>query len=158
MRKYDRIRCWITFALLVSVHSSGKLQQNPLWPTQWVLELSITNLRALLYRFLGPSFKLRYTNRCYHGHSERSGNVNPPENSTPTLNAWRARAAWTKPTNGAYNTRISGTMTGALTLYSATFMRYSMAVTPRNWLLFGCHFINTGSQITQGYRYLQYWQ
>ncbi|KAI9775785.1 MAG: hypothetical protein M1835_005702 [Candelina submexicana] len=48
-------------------------------------------------------------------------------------------------------------MTGALTLYSATFMRYALAVSPRNYLLFGCHFINEGSQLTQGYRYLQYW-
>lgn len=48
-------------------------------------------------------------------------------------------------------------MTGALAIYSATFMRYSFAVTPRNYLLFGCHFINCSSQLVQGYRYLQYW-
>jgi len=47
-------------------------------------------------------------------------------------------------------------MTGALTVYSATFMRYSLAVTPKNYLLFACHFINCGSQITQGYRWMQY--
>lgn len=47
-------------------------------------------------------------------------------------------------------------MTGALCIYSATFMRYALAVQPRNWLLFGCHFINEGAQLTQGYRYLQY--
>ncbi|KAL9007103.1 MAG: hypothetical protein Q9188_000138 [Gyalolechia gomerana] len=52
---------------------------------------------------------------------------------------------------------ISGRMTAALTLYSATFMRYSMAVTPRNYLLFACHFINFGSQTTQGVRFLKYW-
>ncbi|MCJ1477965.1 pyruvate transporter mpc1 [Lambiella insularis] len=52
---------------------------------------------------------------------------------------------------------ISGKMTAALTVYSATFMRYSMAVTPKNYLLFACHFLNTGAQLTQGYRYLQYW-
>ncbi|KAL8908829.1 MAG: hypothetical protein Q9207_000555 [Kuettlingeria erythrocarpa] len=52
---------------------------------------------------------------------------------------------------------ISGRMTTALTLYSATFMRYSMAVTPRNYLLFGCHLINFGSQATQGVRFLRYW-
>ncbi|KAG9245661.1 UPF0041 domain-containing protein [Calycina marina] len=51
---------------------------------------------------------------------------------------------------------ISGTMTGALTIYSATFMRYSLAVTPKNYLLFACHFINCGSQLTQGYRWIQY--
>lgn len=47
-------------------------------------------------------------------------------------------------------------MTGILAIYSATFMRYSMAVTPRNYLLFACHFINTGSQLVQGYRWLDY--
>jgi hypothetical protein len=54
------------------------------------------------------------------------------------------------------NHRISGTMTGALTVYSATFMRYSLAVQPRNYLLFACHFVNEGAQLTQGYRWLQY--
>ena len=47
-------------------------------------------------------------------------------------------------------------MTFALTIYSATFMRYALAVTPKNYLLFLCHFINEGSQLTQGYRYLQW--
>ncbi len=47
-------------------------------------------------------------------------------------------------------------MTLALCIYSATFMRYSLAVTPKNYLLFLCHFINEGSQLTQGYRYLQF--
>lgn len=55
-------------------------------------------------------------------------------------------------------TRISGQMTGALTLYAATFMRYALAVTPKNYLLFACHFINFGAQLTQGGRYLKYWQ
>jgi mitochondrial pyruvate carrier 1 len=47
-------------------------------------------------------------------------------------------------------------MTGALCIYSATFMRYALAVTPKNYLLFLCHFVNEGAQLTQGYRYLQY--
>ncbi|KAJ0312275.1 hypothetical protein COL5a_001957 [Colletotrichum fioriniae] len=51
---------------------------------------------------------------------------------------------------------ISGQMTGALCIYSATFMRYSLAVSPKNYLLFMCHFINEGAQLTQGYRYMQY--
>lgn len=51
---------------------------------------------------------------------------------------------------------ISGQMTGALCIYSATFMRYSLAVTPKNYLLFACHFVNECAQLTQGYRYLQY--
>jgi len=51
---------------------------------------------------------------------------------------------------------ISGQMTGALAIYSATFMRYALAVRPQNYLLFGCHFINEGAQLTQGYRWMQY--
>jgi hypothetical protein len=49
-------------------------------------------------------------------------------------------------------------MTLALCGYSATFMRYAFAVTPVNYLLFGCHFVNFGAQVTQGYRYLNYWK
>ncbi|KAI4159068.1 MAG: hypothetical protein LQ342_006914 [Letrouitia transgressa] len=52
---------------------------------------------------------------------------------------------------------ISGAMTASLTVYSATFMRYSMAVTPRNPLLFACHLGNFGAQVTQGYRFVDYW-
>ncbi|PHH72355.1 hypothetical protein CDD82_6025 [Ophiocordyceps australis] len=51
---------------------------------------------------------------------------------------------------------ISGQMTAALCIYSATFMRYALAVTPQNYLLFACHFVNEGAQLTQGYRYLSY--
>jgi len=49
-------------------------------------------------------------------------------------------------------------MTAALSCYSAVFMRYAFAVTPRNYLLFACHAINFSSQVTQGYRWTQYWQ
>ena len=49
-------------------------------------------------------------------------------------------------------------MTGALLLYSGTFMRYAFAVTPKNYLLFGCHFVNFGAQMTQGYRFLEYYK
>jgi len=52
---------------------------------------------------------------------------------------------------------ISGRFTLALSLYSATFMRYSMAVTPKNYLLFACHFVNFGAQATQGARFYSYW-
>jgi hypothetical protein len=52
---------------------------------------------------------------------------------------------------------ISGPMTGALVVYAATFMRYSLAVTPANYLLFACHLTNFGAQSTQAYRYLNYW-
>ncbi|KAK3642261.1 hypothetical protein LTR56_010838 [Elasticomyces elasticus] len=51
---------------------------------------------------------------------------------------------------------ISGGMTVALIGYSGTFMRYAMAVTPRNYLLFGCHIVNFGAQSTQAYRYVNY--
>lgn len=47
-------------------------------------------------------------------------------------------------------------MTGALVIYSCVFMRYALAVQPRNYLLFACHFVNEGAQLTQGYRYLDY--
>jgi hypothetical protein len=49
-------------------------------------------------------------------------------------------------------------MTLSLSLYSAVFMRYALAVQPKNYLLFGCHLINCASQITQGYRFLNYWK
>lgn len=52
---------------------------------------------------------------------------------------------------------ISGPMTGSLIVYSLVFMRYSLAVTPANYLLFGCHFINEGAQIGQGARWVNYW-
>lgn len=47
-------------------------------------------------------------------------------------------------------------MTLALIGYSGTFMRYAMAVTPKNYLLFGCHIVNFGAQSTQAYRYVNY--
>jgi hypothetical protein len=49
-------------------------------------------------------------------------------------------------------------MTTSLILYSGTFMRYSLAVQPKNYLLFACHAINFSAQLTQGYRYLNYWK
>lgn len=47
-------------------------------------------------------------------------------------------------------------MTFALAGYSGVFMRYAMAVTPVNYLLFGCHVVNFTAQCTQGYRYVDY--
>lgn len=49
-------------------------------------------------------------------------------------------------------------MTAALVVYSATFARYALAVTPKNYLLFACHTVNFSAQVTQGYRYLNYWK
>lgn len=51
---------------------------------------------------------------------------------------------------------ISGPMTGALVVYSAVFMRYSMAVTPKNYLLLGCHIVNETAQLGQAVRYINY--
>ncbi|KAK7729982.1 Small nuclear ribonucleoprotein-associated protein B [Cytospora paraplurivora] len=51
---------------------------------------------------------------------------------------------------------ISGPMTFALCIYSATFMRYSLAIKPQNYLLFACHLVNEGSQLTQAYRFLDW--
>lgn len=51
---------------------------------------------------------------------------------------------------------ISGPMTGSLIIYSMVFMRYSLAVSPKNYLLFGCHLINDIAQIGQGIRWTQF--
>ncbi|XP_011051971.1 PREDICTED: mitochondrial pyruvate carrier 1 isoform X1 [Acromyrmex echinatior] len=51
---------------------------------------------------------------------------------------------------------ISGKMTFALCLYSAMFMRFAIKVQPRNMLLFACHFVNEGAQITQGCRFIKH--
>ncbi|KAK9384026.1 UPF0041-domain-containing protein [Kockiozyma suomiensis] len=52
---------------------------------------------------------------------------------------------------------VSGPMTGSLILYSLVFMRYSMAITPVNYLLFGCHVVNESAQLIQGGRFINYW-
>lgn len=51
---------------------------------------------------------------------------------------------------------ISGPMTFALITYSAVFMKYATAVSPKNYLLFGCHLINETAQLGQGFRFLNY--
>ena len=53
-------------------------------------------------------------------------------------------------------TLISGPMTFALIAYSGVFMRYALAVSPKNFLLFGCHLTNEIAQLGQGYRYVNY--
>ncbi|OAL34413.1 hypothetical protein AYO20_06256 [Fonsecaea nubica] len=58
---------------------------------------------------------------------------------------------------GSFDYSISGQFTAALTIYSGTFMRYALAVTPKNYLLFACHFVNFNAQLTQGYRWYDYW-
>ncbi|KAL1928236.1 hypothetical protein VTP01DRAFT_3152 [Rhizomucor pusillus] len=51
---------------------------------------------------------------------------------------------------------ISGNMTLALCVYSGLFMRFALAVQPKNYLLFACHATNEVAQLVQGYRYLHY--
>lgn len=51
---------------------------------------------------------------------------------------------------------ISGPMTGSLIMYSLVFMRYSLAVTPQNYLLFGCHLVNEIAQLGQGFRWVNH--
>lgn len=51
---------------------------------------------------------------------------------------------------------ISGPMTGSLILYSLVFMKYSLAISPKNYLLFGCHFVNEAAQLGQGFRWLKH--
>ncbi|OBA21859.1 hypothetical protein METBIDRAFT_38781 [Metschnikowia bicuspidata var. bicuspidata NRRL YB-4993] len=51
---------------------------------------------------------------------------------------------------------ISGPMTGSLILYSLVFMRYSLAIAPKNYLLFGCHFVNECAQLAQGFRWTRH--
>ena len=49
-------------------------------------------------------------------------------------------------------------MTAALTVNDGTFIGYALDVTPNHYLLFACHFVNFGAQLTQGYRYMHYWK
>jgi hypothetical protein len=51
---------------------------------------------------------------------------------------------------------ISGPMTFSLIGYSLVFMRYAMAVTPKNYLLLGCHVTNETAQLVQGYRWTKH--
>ncbi|XP_041989283.1 mitochondrial pyruvate carrier 1 isoform X2 [Aricia agestis] len=74
---------------------------------------------------------------------------------------WGPVANWGIPLAAIADTRkdpcfISGKMTFALTLYSMMFMRFAWRVQPRNLLLFACHFTNTGAQLTQGARFVNY--
>lgn len=52
---------------------------------------------------------------------------------------------------------ISGPMTGSLIIYSLVFMRYALAVHPKNYLLFACHMTNEGLQLTQGFRWFNHY-
>ncbi|KAI0308224.1 hypothetical protein B0F90DRAFT_1620918 [Multifurca ochricompacta] len=53
---------------------------------------------------------------------------------------------------------ISGSMTTALSAYSYVSLMFSpWKVQPRNYLLFACHVTNATAQLTQGYRFVNYW-
>ncbi|XP_076239172.1 mitochondrial pyruvate carrier [Calliopsis andreniformis] len=74
---------------------------------------------------------------------------------------WGPVANWGIPVAAIIDTQrdpryISGKMTFALCLYSAMFMRFALKVQPRNLLLFACHFVNEGAQLTQGFRFIKY--
>ncbi|CAL1678161.1 unnamed protein product [Lasius platythorax] len=74
---------------------------------------------------------------------------------------WGPVFNWSIPIATISDTRkhpkiISGKMTLALTLYSLAFMRFAWKVKPRNLLLFACHIVNVGAQLTQGCRFLDY--
>eukprot|EP00389_Voromonas_pontica_P016346 GDKH01025546.1.p2 GENE.GDKH01025546.1~~GDKH01025546.1.p2 ORF type:complete len:120 (-),score=12.08 GDKH01025546.1:101-460(-) len=51
---------------------------------------------------------------------------------------------------------ISTRMTSVLAIYSCFFMRFAWMVTPRNYLLFACHFCNTSVQLTNIFRRKQW--
>lgn len=130
---------------ITSTHLWNKVKSIPSWQIFF----------AIQYRLLGPSLQLRYPLGSGDGHAEGSWNV-------------RTRRTWTilfPPRRvirllltGVLCDSISGRMTAALTIYSGTFMRYALAVQPKNYLLFLCHFINFSAQVAQGYRYLNYWK
>jgi mitochondrial pyruvate carrier 1 len=66
---------------------------------------------------------------------------------------WGPVANWGLPIAAIADTKkspefISGNMTVALSMYSILFMRFAWAVQPRNYLLFACHFVNEGAQVT----------
>ena len=109
-------------------------------------------------RLLGPCLQLRNTHCSCYGYEERSRDVSAYYLFLCTKLYWPILLSCDNGMLTCLALSISGKMTAALTLYSGTFMRYSMAVTPKNYLLFACHFVNFGAQLTQGYRYIQYWQ
>ncbi|KAK3989097.1 mitochondrial pyruvate carrier 1 [Cladorrhinum sp. PSN332] len=89
---------------------------------------------------------------------------NPVTDYICSTHFWGPVSNYSIPLAAVYDTQkspelISGKMTGALTIYALTFMRFSLAIRPRNYLLFACHTVNAGAQSTQGYRWIDwhYW-
>ncbi|KAI8900406.1 mitochondrial pyruvate carrier [Globomyces pollinis-pini] len=76
---------------------------------------------------------------------------------------WGPVANWGLPMAALIDIRdkspefISGKMTGALSIYSLLFMRFAWQVQPRNYLLLAVHAVNEGAQLTQGYRFYDYY-
>ncbi|KAK4184770.1 mitochondrial pyruvate carrier [Podospora australis] len=86
---------------------------------------------------------------------------NPVTDYLCSTHFWGPVSNYSIPLAAVLDTRkspelISPKMTGALTVYAFTFMRFSLAITPKNYLLFACHTVNACAQTTQGYRYLDY--
>ena len=68
-----------------------------------------------------------------------------------TIHFWGPLANWGFVLAGVLDMnkpmeRVSERMTLTLALYSAMFMRFAWRVTPRNYLLFACHFFNCSAQ------------
>ncbi|KAK4160721.1 hypothetical protein QBC43DRAFT_325131 [Cladorrhinum sp. PSN259] len=89
---------------------------------------------------------------------------NPVTDYICSTHFWGPVSNYSIPIAAVYDTQkspdlISGKMTAALTVYAFTFMKFSISITPKNYLLLACHTINAGAQTTQGYRWLNwhYW-
>ncbi|KAL3145311.1 hypothetical protein ABBQ38_001571 [Trebouxia sp. C0009 RCD-2024] len=76
-----------------------------------------------------------------------------------TTHFWGPVANWGFVIAGVADTQkdaslLSPNMTGAMCVYSALFMRFALAIKPRNYLLFACHAANETVQLYN----LQRWQ
>ncbi|XP_026824440.1 mitochondrial pyruvate carrier 1 isoform X2 [Ooceraea biroi] len=69
---------------------------------------------------------------------------------------WGPVANWAIPIAAISDIQRDPKFISALCLYSAMFMRFAIMVQPRNMLLFACHFVNEGAQLTQGCRFIKY--
>ncbi|KAL1842136.1 hypothetical protein VTJ49DRAFT_6015 [Mycothermus thermophilus] len=79
-----------------------------------------------------------------------------------SIHFWGRASNFTIPLAAIADTRkspelISPTMTGALIIYSFTSMKYSISIVPKGYLFLAFHPINACAQLTQGYRYLDYY-
>eukprot|EP00891_Asterochloris_glomerata_P001264 jgi/Astpho2/1264/e_gw1.00023.55.1_t len=78
-----------------------------------------------------------------------------------TTHFWGPAANWGFVVAGLCDTmtkppeKCSANMTGVMCLYSALFMRFALAIQPKNYLLFACHVCNEAVQLNQTRRILQ---